>query len=93
MDDSDRIGADLLETLRLLHHMRELHVSARRKALVDRDLVAFRQNQSDVETVDRAIADEVRLSQDWVEAEAARLRQGRSGEGPASASPPASDAP
>ncbi len=68
---------DNADTLRLLRHMREMHVSARREALGKRDMAALRQNQADVEMIDRAIEDEVRLQKEWVEAETARLARSK----------------
>lgn len=83
---------DHAETLRLLWHMRDLHVRGRRRALVDRNLDAFRQNQSDVDMVDRAIYDETQLQREWVDAETARIGRPPSDEGPSPASAPASSA-
>ena len=66
---------DNSRTIELLWQMREFQVEARRNAVRARNWEEFRSSQSDIEIVDRAIADEIKLQKDWVASEAARLAQ------------------
>jgi len=55
---------DNTETLRLLRQMRTNQVEVRREAASKRDMVALRQAQADIEAIDYAINDEIRVPQD-----------------------------
>ncbi len=64
---------DVTKILRLLRYMRTSQVTVRRDAATKRDMIALRHAQADIEAIDHAIDDEIRLQQEWVADEARRL--------------------
>lgn len=66
----------MANVIRLLEKMREAQVASRRAAIEKQDMQTFRQAQSDIEAIDRALTDETELADNQAFSKVSRFAGG-----------------